>query len=263
MSHPKSLRSAGIFFGMWLSWLYAFVADQSNRVSLPEIPLPEPQGGVWGYYLGALVVGALIGLACTWPNNSWAGGAFGGLSGACLVFLAPWQPAFGPMLRMLGANSLIITVFIPRLLVLVSVALLIRFSVNYLPPGIEGFLTPRRLGLPVLTTVLALVLGFTGQYSGEMKTALYQTRVLVEQGLAVSDAGSLPEQLQPVAGFIPNATGRYTLEWSNLTARFKDLRPVSSRSASDFLIIVRFQNGFTLACVFAPGVKLSPCANYQ
>ena len=41
MSNPKTLRSAGFFFGIWLSWLYAFVADQVNRVSLPGITLPD------------------------------------------------------------------------------------------------------------------------------------------------------------------------------------------------------------------------------
>jgi len=263
MGDPKTLRSAGFFFGMWLSWLYAFVADQVNRVNLPGIPLPEPHGEAWSYYLGAVVAGALIGLACTWPDNSWAGGALGGLSGACLVFLAPWQQAFSSTTRVFGTILLMLTTFIPMVLILAPVALLIRFSVNNLPTGIEGILAPRRLGLPVLTTLLALLLGFMGLYSGEVKAAFYQTQALVEQGLAVSNAGSLPEPLQPVQGFIPNATGRYTLEWSDDSARFMGPRPVTSRSASDFLIIVRFQNGFSLACVFVPGVKLSPCANYQ
>ena len=263
MSNPKALRSAGFFFGIWLSWLYAFVAEQVNRVSLPGITLPEPQGGVWGYYLGAVVAGALIGLACTWPDNSWAGGALGGLSGACLVFLAPWQQAFSSSARVFGTVLLMLTTFIPMVLILAPVALLIRFSVNQLPTGSGGSLAPRRLGLPVLTTLLALVLGFMGLHSSEVKAAFYQTQALVEQGLDISDAGGLPEQLQPVQGFIPNATGRYTLEWSDDSARFMGPRPVTSRSASDFLIIVRFQNGFSLACVFVPGVKLSPCANYQ
>lgn len=263
MAESKSLRTSGILFGIWLSWLYAFVADQINRANLPGIPLPEPAGGWFGYYLGALVAGGLIGFACTWPDNSWAGGALGGVAGACMVFFAPWQQAVGSATRVFGTILLMLTTFVPMVLILMPVALLIRFSVDRLPKGLEGILAPRRLGLPLVTMALAIGLGVMGLYSAEVKSAFYQTQTLINQGMAAKSTGQLPEQLQPVVGFIPNANGRYTLEWSDEVERFMGPRQVTNRSASDFLIVVRFQNGFLMSCVFVPGVKQSPCANYQ
>ncbi len=263
MGDTKTGRLAGILFGIWLSWLYAFVADQLNRVNLPGISLPEPAGGTLGYYLGALVAGALIGFACTWPDNSWAGGLLGGVAGAAMVFFAPWQQAVGSATKIFGTVLLMLTTFIPLVLILMPVALLIRFSVDRLPTGVEGLLAPRRIGFPLVTTALAVILGVMGLYSAEVRTAFYQTKALVDQGMAASSASQLPEQLQPVVGFIPNANGSYTMEWSDEAERFMGPRPVTSRSSSDFLIIVRFQNGFILSCVYAPGVKQSPCANYQ
>ena len=176
MTSQKSLRVAGIIFGAWLSWLYAFVADQVNRVNLPGISLPDPQGGVVGYYLGALLVGALIGLVCTWPENNWAGAALGGLLGALLVFFAPWQQALGSGRQAFGAFFLTLTTFIPMVLILMPFALLVRWSVNRLPTGLEGLLSPRRIGLPLLTTALAIALGLSGMVSADGRTAFYQTQ---------------------------------------------------------------------------------------
>jgi hypothetical protein len=86
---------------------------------------------------------------------------------------------------------------------------------------------------------------------------------MIVTGLESSSSLQLPEPLQAVQGFIPNATGRYTLEWSDDVERFMGPRPVTNRQSSYFLIIARFQNGFSLACIFAPGVRQPPCANFK
>lgn len=263
MTGQKSLRLQGVVFGVWLSWLYAFIADQANRINLPGIPLPDPQGGLVMYYFGAVLAGALVGLACTWPENNWVGAGLGGLVGAFLAFLAPWQQALGSSSRTVGIMVLTITTFIPLTLILAPISMLLRLSVMHLPITAAGMLAPRQIGLPVAVTILAVVIGIGGMHPPEVKDAFYATKSMIEEGMKAANSGQLAESLQSVQGFKPNASGRYTLEWSDATSLFMGPRPVTNRQNSDFLIIARFQNGFTLACIFAPGVKLTPCANYK
>jgi hypothetical protein len=261
MAGRRLPRTTGIIFGAWLSWLYAFVAEQINRMSLPGVPLPDPPGGMWGYYLGAIVVGALVGLVCVWPRNIWLGSALGGLLGSALTFLAPWQPALNSFSSSSGIS--VITIYFSLALVLMPFVLLIRLSVNGLSVNGESWLSPRRMGWPLLTILIVVWLGSTNLYSVSVREAFYITQKLIQQGIESPSQSQLPESLQPVQGFKPNAAGSYTLEWSRSTAKFTGPRPVVDRPNTDFLIIARFRNGFSLACDFPPGVQQPPCANFR
>jgi hypothetical protein len=262
MAGRRSLRTTGIVFGIWLSWLYAFIADQINRMSLPGVPLPDPPGGMWGYYLGAIVVGALMGLVCVWPGNIGLGIALSGLLGSALTFLAPWRLALSSLESSNAISISALAIFFSLGLVLMPFALLARLSVGSLSLSGEGWLSLRRIGLPVLTILIVAWLGSANLYSASVREAFYITQKLIQQGIESPNQSQLPESLQPVQGFKPNATGSFTLEWSNATAKFIGPRPVVDRH-TDFLIIVRFRNGFSLACDFPPGVQQPPCANFR
>ncbi len=230
---------------------------------LPGIELPGPQGGVFGYYVGALIAGALIGLVCTWPDNAWLGSILGGICGAVLVFVAPWQQSFISPSQTFGAVFLTLTMFLPLALILTPFAFLVRFSVDRLPSIRENSISIRKVALPVVATILAAWLGISSLYPQEVRDAMYITQGLIEKGLQASRASQLSEPLQPVEGFIPNANGRYILERSDVVESFMGPHPVTTRTDSDFLIVVRFKNGFSLACIFSPGVKQPTCANYN
>jgi hypothetical protein len=263
MSDQRSLRIAGAAFGVWLSVLYAVFADQINRIFLPGIPLADPAGGTFGYYLGAIAAGLLVGLACTWFDNSWLGALVGGVVGALLVYVAPWSQAMGSADRTMGTVILTLTTFFPLTLILAPVSLLIRFAVNNLPTRIEGALSPRRIGLPLLVTGMAILFGAWALFPQEVRDAMYTTQQMIREAMKVSTQDELPENMREIVGFKPNASGSYTLEWNQNTALFMGPHPVTSRMNSDFLIVARFKNGFKLACIFAPGVKNIPCANFQ
>lgn len=218
---------------------------------------------MFGYYGGALLAGALIGLACTWTDNTWLGSVLGGVTGAILVFLAPWQQMFTSSSQSFGVFFLTLTTFLPLALILTPFAFLVRFSVDHLSPQGGSRISLRQYGMPILATILAAWLGVTNLYSEDARGAMYMTQALIEKGMQVKTAGQLSDSLKPVQGFIPNANGRYTLEKSDVVERFMGPRPVTSRTNSDFLIIARFSNGFNLACIFAPGIKQPNCANFN
>ncbi len=249
-------------FGTWLSWLYAFLADEVNRVYLPDIPLPDPQGGVLGYYGGAILVGLLVGLVCTWPDKPWLGAIFGGLIGALLAFIALWQPVGGLSIQTLGNGGLTATAFVTLAVILTPIAFLMRISVERLQSSGASF-SLRGVWLPVLVTGLVAFMGMCRLYPREVRAAFYSTRSTIEAGMNSSSPGQLPDALRDVRGFIPNANGRYKLEWSDKVDLFSGFYPQFTRDKRDFLIIARYTNGFAVACLFSYGASQPPCANFQ
>jgi hypothetical protein len=106
-------------------------------------------------------------------------------------------------------------------------------------------------------------LGVSNLYSEEVRNAMYETQVLIEKGRQAKTANNLAEPIKQIQGFIPNANGSYILEKSEEVERFSGPHPVTSRTNSDFMIVARFQNGFAIACLFAPGAKQPVCANFN
>jgi hypothetical protein len=158
---------------------------------------------------------------------------------------------------------LTLTTFLPLALILTPFAFLVRFSVNNLPSRMEGALSIRRIGLPVLATILAAWLGVSTLYPQEVRAGMYVTQGIIEKGMQAITVSHLSDPLKAVEGFIPNANGSYTLERSEEVERFMGPHPVTSRTNSDFLIVARFHNGFSMACLFAPGASPPSCANFN
>jgi hypothetical protein len=92
---------------------------------------------------------------------------------------------------------------------------------------------------------------------------MYVTQGIIEKGMQAITVSHLSDPLKAVEGFIPNANGSYTLERSEEVERFMGPHPVTSRTNSDFLIVARFHNGFSMACLFAPGASPPSCANFN
>lgn len=255
-------RIGGMLFGGWLALVYAFIADWINRAFMPGIPVAEPEGGVFVYLVTSILIGALIGLITCWPHNAWIGYGLGGVAGAVLVFLSPWQQAANSPEQAIATLFLTLYTFMPLMILLIPAAFLIRFSVSHFPMQRADLSNPRRVIVPLSATLLAMVLGFFSLHPEEVRYGFYSTNTLITQGLR-SSPNTLPDQLQAVRGFFPNANGRYTLSYNQDMDTYMGPRPLTARLDSDFMIVVRFDNGFTFACVSAPGQKEpASCANW-
>ena len=111
--------------------------------------------------------------------------------------------------------------------------------------------------------MVAILLGSFSLYPQDVQDGFNATQRLMQNGLKATAPAELPPPLKDVQNWFPNATGRYTLEWSEETERFLGPVQVTSFTHSDFLIVVRFTNKFTFACIFSPGVKTPSCANFE
>jgi hypothetical protein len=263
MTSLKPPLTAGIVLGIWLAWLYAFISNEANRVILRGIALPDPPGGVVGYYLGAIAVGAIVGLLSVWPKRLWLGILAGSAAGALLTFLAPWKPSPIPAAQIARSLDLIFNQFFPIAFSLLPFTLLLRISARQLSSNAGGAQSLLRIGLPLVTTGIVAAAGVLSLYPADARDAFSLTQKLVDEGLQASHASELSQPLQSVQGFIPNANGRYTLELSYELDRFQGPQLTTVTTATNFLIVARFKNGFTMACNFAPSVTTPPCANFH
>jgi hypothetical protein len=59
-----------------------------------------------------------------------------------------------------------------------------------------------------------------------------------------------------------NATGDYNLEWYQADSPGSS-PPSIVLAANDILIVVRFENNFTVACIFLSGAKTPNCLNFE
>ncbi len=262
MANQSSFRVGGAIFGAWLALVYAFVADWINRAFLPGIPLAEPEGGVFGYLITSIFIGVLIGFITCWPHNTWIGSLLGGMAGAAIVFISPWRQALGSPEQTIGTLFLTLYTFMPLMVLLIPAAFLIRFSVSHFPARRQDMLNSRQVIVPVLASLFAVVLGTFALHPEEVRFGFQTTHQLIQQGMKAGSR-NIPEKLQSVQGFFPNANGRYTLEYSQDVEAYMGPRPVTTRLNSDFLIVATFDNGFSFACVTAPGLKEpASCANW-
>lgn len=262
MSETTRFRIGGMLFGAWLALVYAFVADWINRVFMPGIPLAEPDGGILSYLFSSLLIGAVIGLLCCWPQNTWIGSLLGGVAGAAIVFISPWRSAIGNATQTIGAFFLTLYTFMPLMVLLTPSAFLIRYAVHHFPTHRQDLLRPRQMIVPTAVTLAAIILGTLALHPEEVRFGFQTTHQLIQQGMKAGSK-NIPEKLQSVRGFFPNANGFYTLKYNQEMEAYMGLRPVTTRINSDFLIIATFDNGFSLACVSAPGLKEpASCANW-
>jgi hypothetical protein len=263
MNNLRFTRISGAVVGAWLAVIYALVSVEINRSSLPGIPLPEPSGGIFGFYLSYLGAGAALGLIACWTDNKWAGVVTGAAIGAVILFFLPWKNALGSSTLVLGAIFLTLTTFLPLLIIILPVTLVVRQTAESLPTRLEGSLSLDHLRWPIGATILAIVLGSFSLYPPEVQDGFNATQRLVKNGLKATSPAELPAPLKDVENWFPNANGKYTLEWSEDTDRYMGPVPVTTFLHSDYLIVVRFSNKFTVACIFSPGVKTPSCANFE
>jgi len=255
-------RLSGLIFGAWLGLVYAYVAIEINRSTLPDLPFAGPLVGDIGYFLEYLAAGALLGLLACWPQRIWVGILLGSVAGVGEFLFLPWRNAMGPV----QTPSVDLADFLTLGACLLPMTIALRMAVENLPlrPGKSQIL--RQIGWPLVATALAIAFGVFALYSLVVRDDLQITRNLMVLSQKSTDASTLPASLKDVQNWFPNATGNYTLSWSKETdlLMWQKLGGTGSPTAArDIAIIVRFGNNFTLGCMFTLGIRIPTCANFE
>jgi hypothetical protein len=263
MKDRKFFRFGGAVIGAWLALVYAFISLEVIHSSLGDVPLADPGGGTFGYFISFGLVGALLGMVVCWPPKFWQGLVAGIIAAAVLIFFLPWKDPLGPPGQTIGAQYHFLATFAPPVVFMLVMTVMVRATILTLPDRPQSSLSPRRIAWPVAATALAIFLGSLAAYPANIQDGLRATQVLVQQGLKATSQNTLPAALQNVQGWFPNATGQYILTWDSNPELFKGPPSSTPYTANDFLVIVRFENGFSAACIFGPEAPGSVCANFE
>jgi hypothetical protein len=257
----KNIIIFGALFGAWMGGVYAFVSGAINGLFLPTIPLAPPEGSLILYLFEYMLFGAFLGAVSAYPESKLFGMGLGGLATALILVIISLTRSWGTSVFG-GAALYLACTFMPLIVLMMPISLLVRAGVDAQQVRQDRpYLWARKYMIPMALTLIAVILGAFSLYSPEQRQAILTTNSLIAQAKQAGTQSQLPAPLQPVSGYLENAHGPYTLDWSDNMDSFFGPRPAGAE-LSQFLIIARYQNGFSFACVFSSNRTVPNCAVY-
>ncbi len=251
----------GILFGAWMGGVYALASGGINKLFLPDVPLAPPSGGLGVYLVQYILFGGFLGLICSLPENTAVGLVLGGLATAIMlvtqVLARTWgQESLGTLLMYL------LCIFLPLIILMMPISFFIRAGVDAQKPHYDRpYLWARKYIIPFILTLVAILLGAFSLYSKDVRLAIRTVNEMILEGNQSNSISALPKSLQDVSGFLENAYGNYNLTWSDRVDTFRGPVPAGAE-LSQFLVIARYDNGFSFACVFSSNLGIPNCVVY-
>jgi hypothetical protein len=253
-------RVVGIALGVVLGLVYFLVSQGINIVFLPGIPLFQPPLGFWGNVAMGALWGGLLGLICAWPYSTAIGVVLASIASISVNIVRGLAGIDEP----LGRLVIIAVVFgVPTAFLMVPAMMALRWTIN----GVVDLRSHpasrnQRWRGPLILLALVAVVATFSLYNAKARTLLVRMNDTLQAGLAANSADELPDELQALrsGSFLANASDSYTLEWTETDLdRFIDLRP-SSNYSDHSAVLVRFDNGRSLVCLY-PTIDARPnCA---
>jgi hypothetical protein len=256
----KTLLFAALF-GAWVGGVYSVVSQVINRLFLPAIPLAPPEGGIALYVLEYILFGMVLGLVSAYPTYQFLGIGLGGALTAFLIFISGLSKAWGQ--DTIGSTMLLLSCsFMPLIVLMMPIAYLVRLGVDAQErdPS-RPYLWARSYIIPALLTVVVIILGSLSLYPKDHRRAISYVQEMIQTGRQAGNLAGLAAPLKDVDGYIENGYGPYTVSLNENIESFFGPRPIGSEM-SQFLVITRFENGFSFACIFSENRKIPNCAKY-
>jgi hypothetical protein len=254
----RRLMGAGL--GAALGLVYFLVSQGINLIFLPDIPLFQPPLGLWGNAALGALWGGLLGLICAWPYSTAIGVVLASIASISVNVVRGLAGIDEPLGRLV---IIAMVLGVPTAILMIPAMMALRWAIN-------GFVDLRshptsrreRWRSPLILLALIAVVAAFSLYNAKARTLLVRMNDTLQAGLAAASAADLPGELQTLrsGNFLANASDSYTLEWTETDLdRFIDLRP-SSNYSDHSAVLVRFDNGRSLVCLY-PTVDARPnCA---
>lgn len=253
-------RLMGIGLGALLGLVYFLISQGINLIFLPDVPLFLPPLGFWGNVALGALWGGLLGLICAWPYSTAIGVTLASLA-SITVTVARGLAGIDERLGRLAIIAVVLG--IPAALLMAPAMAALRWAINGLV-DLRRHPTARdqRWRGPLILLALVAVIAAFSLFNAKARALLVRMDDTLQAGLAAESFDALPVELQALRSgdYLTDASGGYTLQWTETDLdRFIDLRPSSNYSAHS-AILVRFDNGNSLICLY-PDVGIRPnCA---
>jgi hypothetical protein len=253
-------RLLGAALGALLGLVYLLISQGINAIFLPNIPLFQPPLGFWGNVALGALWGGVLGLICAWPYSTAIGVVLASIASVSVSIVRGLAGIDEPLARLV---IIAVVLGVPTAFLMVPAMLALRWAINGLV-DLHNHPTSRnqRLRTPLILLALIAVVAAFSLYNVKARTLLVRMNGTLQAGLAAASAADLPGELQTLrsGNFLANASDSYTLEWTETDLdRFIDLRP-SSNYSDHSAVLVRFDNGRSLVCLY-PTIDARPnCA---
>jgi hypothetical protein len=264
-ANPGRARKIGSLLGGLIGLAYGFVSQSINSLYLPQVAFAHYPFGYAGNILAWTMGGSLVGLACAWPRETVAGGIRGSVAFTCLFELRIGLVQI-PQL-MAGAGSILsLFNFLTLGLVLIfsiPLTLLLRVAVeiqnDYADKKWSSWI---RLRAPVALLVLAVsVAAIFYRYPSDVLKAMDEINTSIQDTLAANSPDAVPAALRTEGQFIQEIRASkpaYTIELGDYFEGLDDQAVLPDA----FVILARFNDGWTLACQYERQATLIDCKSF-
>lgn len=267
--HSRSVyrRQVGALLGLLLGLVYGVISQSMNPLALPELPLYQPPlGAFWNAVIWP-AAGLLLGLVSAWPEESLYGTLASSATGTLLLILSTLVSRDFNIGAFATRLMIWFFLFLPTTALLLLILWAHRWATNQVVEERgQPFFSFARVRGPLLLLVLVGWAASLSLYPDYALGMLNRTQALLEQGQAAGDPASLPKPLQHerVGGFLEHGQGGYTLEWNNkITNIYNIPRSMAKSPWEESVVIIRFENGWNLVCLYADGAAEASCRGFD
>lgn len=249
-------RGAGVILGFTLGLVYGAVSQFINLFFLPDISFYQPPFGAWGNLALWIVFGSALGGVTAWSTETIAGVLWGSAFCALVLFLGNLPNARMTAQNWSGVIVSLLFLSLPMFGLGVPLVGVLRWAANR---EMDWFIAResfwQRLKAPIILSVVIAWLGSFTLYAPESRAVIVKMNDLIQ----AADPARLPPVLQSedVTDFGVRAVGHYTLEWKNTDLNRYAIPRYSGKPGEEAAVIARFENGWTLVCIF-PDTQVEP-----
>jgi hypothetical protein len=257
-------KNLGSFLGLVMALAYGLVALNINALIFSKIPLHVPFWGRLSMLITIALCGVIFGRLAAWSDNALMSTMVGAAVGALLSILISFFMINLGARNQTGIVRLIFLYFLPRGVILLAPAWLIRWVINVWKNELKTIdFSTIKMALPILPLAfVALMGGLFSIYPNDGQFAINKTFELVESGIKSDSYAQLPPVLLPVDGFLERSKGKYTLQLSDNPDALPIQLPLSSEGNQGYAVLVRFDNGFRFGCAFVESNPEPACGEY-
>jgi hypothetical protein len=267
MTDQTYRRTFGAAFGAALGLAFGVMSQATNPLAVPGVTFHQPPLGMWGNIVGAVLACGLIGFLVAWWDSAFISILIAALVVGLGIELV--GTLYGTQVPPDGIGPLILTIavlWLPMTGLLGALFIVLRWIVNkQVEQRRDRASVLRRLLLPGLALIVVGGIGATAMYPAEGQQRIQEMNVLLQAGLESADAASVPPAFAKFAAtFKQRATTGYTLQWikSNLID-WRIGQPAEYQEWQLSIAAARFDNGWVVACLFAPSEAPPNCLAYD
>ncbi len=240
----------GALIGAGMGLLYSLFSQLMNPLVLRPINLYSTSPRPWLTVLLIILAAALLGVLTGIHPNMIYGALVGGAAAAVLQTLRAFLVA-DALSGFIPVINTFLTAFIPSFLLFSLLGLLLRWVVSRLA---EGYFSANRLTWPrfypllVALGVAALFGGFS-LYRADYRHDLRLVDAYLQEGARALTAANLPQALRDIPGYFSYSDQPYSLEPSRDISLYAGQPPEGIPESEKGIVLVHFQDGFTLTCL--------------